>query len=65
MIDLDRKLSTFNEVSKMFDREVDGQEFSIERAVSGLCRLELLGKVGNWAPLISNILLQYFSYSRI
>ena len=65
MIGVDQKLSTFNEVSKVFDRQVDGQEFPIKRAVSGLCRLELLGKVGDWTPLISNILLQCYSYSRI
>ena len=57
MVSIDRKSSTFNEMSKVFDRHVDGQEFPIECPVSGLCGLELLGEVGNWAPLISNILL--------
>ena len=65
MIGVDRKLTTFDEVLKVFDREVDGQEFPIECAVLGLCGLELLGKVDNWTPLISNILLQYCSYSRM
>ena len=45
MIGVDRKLSTFNEVSKVFNQQVDGQEFPIKRAVSGLCGLELLGEV--------------------
>ena len=58
MISVIRKLSTFNEVSKVYDRQVDVQEFPIERAVSGLCGLELLGKVCDWVPLISNILVQ-------
>ena len=47
MIGVDRKLSTFNEVSKVLDREVDGQEFPIKCAVSGLCGLELLAEVGD------------------
>ena len=54
MIGVDRKLWTFNEVSKVFNRQVDGQEFPIKCAVSGLRELELLGKVGNWTPLIYN-----------
>ena len=65
MISVDQKLSTFNEMSKVLDRQVDGEEFPIERAVLGLGGLELLRKVGDWTPLISNILLQYCSYSPI
>ena len=57
MVGVNRKLLTFDEMSKMLDRQVDGQEFPIKRAVSGLSGLELLGEVGNWTPLISNILL--------
>ena len=55
MISVDWKLLTFNKMSKMFNRQVDGQEFYIEYATSGLCGLELLGEVGDWASLISNI----------
>ena len=57
MVGVDRKLSTFDEMSKVFNRQVDGQEFPIKCAVAGLCGLELLGEVGDWTPLISNILL--------
>ena len=60
MVSVDQKLMTFNEMLKVFNRQVhnvDGQEFPIKRAVSGLCRLELLGELGDWTPLISNILL--------
>ena len=51
MIGVDRNLSTFIEMSKVFDRQVDGQEFPIKRAVSGLSGLKLLGEVGDWTPL--------------
>ena len=67
MIGVDRKMAkkTFNEVSIVLDQQVDGQEFPIKRALSGLCRLELLVEVGEWTPLISSILLQNCSYNHI
>ena len=36
---------------EMFNGQVDGKELPVKRAVSGFCRFQLFGKVGDWTPI--------------
>ena len=54
-----KKLTAFDKVPKVFDGEVDGQQFTIEGAVLCLCWAELLGEERDGVPSPVNVLLQY------
>ena len=55
----DVKFTTLKEVTKMFEREIDSQEFTVKRAVTGLSRFQSLRKERDRTPLTIAVLLQY------
>ena len=57
MICCHMELPAFNEIPKMFDGEVDCQEFSIECTVLPLCGCELSEEICKGAPVGSYMLL--------
>ena len=60
-----KKLAAFDQVPKVSDGEVDGQQFMIKGTVPRLCWAELLGEVSNGAQSTIDVLLQYCSNSTV
>ncbi len=58
-------MTTFDKVPKMFNGEVDGQEFPVESAVASLSRLQGIREIREWLPLSGNELLEHCSYCRL
>ena len=54
----DIEVTAFDEVLKVFDGQVNGQQLSIKGAVLCLGRCKLPGKIGEGAPGVSYPLLQ-------
>ena len=65
MVSEDLKLLTFHKVTKMLNGQVNCKKLLILGAVSGLSWFEFPRKVGNWAPLIVDVLLKNGSDSDI
>ncbi len=61
----DVKISPLQKISEMFDGEVYGQEFTIERAIPNLSRFQGLGEEGQRTPLTVDMLLKHRSNSNI
>ena len=57
MVGEDMKIMSFQEVSEMFDGEVDSEQFPIKSAVSGLSWFHLLGEKGDGMPCTIDVLL--------
>ena len=55
----DEELTTLEEVAELLDSEIDRQKLTVERTVSLLTRLELLGEECDRSPGIVDQLLQH------
>ena len=51
MVSEEMKCPTFHKVAKMLDCKIGCQEFSVKCTIPGLGGLQLLGEVGNGAPV--------------
>ena len=58
MVSEEMKCPTFHKVVKMLDGKIGCQEFLVECTIPGLGRSQLLGEVGDGAPVRSNALLE-------
>ena len=58
VVGINDKLSTFEEVEKMIDSQVDCEPLTIKGAVAGFVRLELFGEKGDGSLFPLNELLQ-------